>query len=513
MLACRYCRGKHFKCDKQLPRCSRCDQAGVECVRNGKSHSPVHASADFTKTQVWLPLPPRIDFVFEDGATGQASTKLAETSRRGQVNLRRSSAGTSASQTLSISLPNCLDAAPPSGDNSERDSAVVPTRNIFSFPDTAEKPHRATVIPSLAKSEQEAFLLRHFIDHVSSFFDVGDAYRHFAFEVPQRARTNPILLNAMLALSAKHLSRTSTFDARISDSYLETCLQSLIPALNDSDAVGDDAIFAAVILLRFLEEMNIPLLGSDPQDHRLGTQAIIAASQFISLTPIHGLRRACYWAAFRQEFSCSMLTCKPIQWKVPESIGNLEPADDFTWALRAVEQCGRVLEHIFSEQKLLNTSSYATLMEEIECWQKYRPVSFDPMFVSEKSVVGRSIACIYLQGECHVNGHQYNVLAHCLLASHMPIRSLGPTRRTETAQIDDMVREDVRKLCGVSIGHHEAPCAALMACYAIELFGDRFGDTQQRQELLDLLAATETKHGWPTSHVRVQLEESWLLKS
>ena len=74
--------------------------------------------------------------------------------------------------------------------------------------------------------------------------------------MPCRARWNDTLANAVLALAARHFSRTSTLDPLVSHQYYQACLQTLIPALGDANAVQNDELFAAVVILRLLEEMD-----------------------------------------------------------------------------------------------------------------------------------------------------------------------------------------------------------------------------------------------------------------
>lgn len=74
--------------------------------------------------------------------------------------------------------------------------------------------------------------------------------------MPQRARSNRTLATAILALSARHLSRTTQFDSFVADHYHQECLQTLIPILGESTAVLDDALLAALVVLRLLEEMD-----------------------------------------------------------------------------------------------------------------------------------------------------------------------------------------------------------------------------------------------------------------
>jgi hypothetical protein len=75
--------------------------------------------------------------------------------------------------------------------------------------------------------------------------------------VPQRAGNCPILLNAIFALAARHLSHISVVvDPLASNRYHQECLKHLIPMLDHMDTVSDENLFAATIILRVLEEME-----------------------------------------------------------------------------------------------------------------------------------------------------------------------------------------------------------------------------------------------------------------
>lgn len=74
--------------------------------------------------------------------------------------------------------------------------------------------------------------------------------------MPQRARNNRTLASAIFALSARHLSRTTKFDSFVADRYHQECLQTLIPILGETTTRIDDALLAALVALRLLEEMD-----------------------------------------------------------------------------------------------------------------------------------------------------------------------------------------------------------------------------------------------------------------
>lgn len=86
--------------------------------------------------------------------------------------------------------------------------------------------------------------------------DVCDPRRSFETIVPQRVGTYPILLNAIFALAARHMSHISNFDPLVSNRYHQACLDDLIPSVNLEESRWDENLFAATIILRVLEEME-----------------------------------------------------------------------------------------------------------------------------------------------------------------------------------------------------------------------------------------------------------------
>jgi len=106
------------------------------------------------------------------------------------------------------------------------------------------------------QDDMEAYLFRHFIDFVARSFDLCDPERHFTVVVPCRAILYSPLMNAMFAISAKHLSRNSSFDKSISDRYYQRCLTTLRPMLSHEAALMDENLFAATVILRNLEEID-----------------------------------------------------------------------------------------------------------------------------------------------------------------------------------------------------------------------------------------------------------------
>ncbi|KAK8198748.1 hypothetical protein M8818_006615 [Zalaria obscura] len=104
--------------------------------------------------------------------------------------------------------------------------------------------------------KEEARLLRYYVERLAYMFDLTDPLNHFQAVLPHRAATCPTLLNAILAVSARHLSSVSEYDPLVSNRYHQECLKHLIPMLDDTAAILDEDLLAATILLRFVEEIE-----------------------------------------------------------------------------------------------------------------------------------------------------------------------------------------------------------------------------------------------------------------
>jgi phosphate uptake regulator len=85
---------------------------------------------------------------------------------------------------------------------------------------------------------------------------MADAGRHFTNTVPRLARSSQILMKALCALAARHLSRITDYDTSIAENYHEECIALLISALNDPSVTADEATLAALVLLRLYEHMK-----------------------------------------------------------------------------------------------------------------------------------------------------------------------------------------------------------------------------------------------------------------
>jgi len=284
--------------------------------------------------------------------------------------------------------------------------------------------------------------MRYFIEKLAESFDLCDPSRHFAQTVPQRAAICPILLNAVMAVSARHLSRISNFDPLVSDQYHQKCLKHLIPILSDKAAITDENLLAATVILRFLEEVEIPISGVEWANHLLGTHVFITAQE--ASTNDGGLRQAAYLVALRQEIYVAFVNQRTIASVFERSTTDrsVDTASDWVWANRVVVHLADVIRFCFGEYNNdRGVSTYQALVEYCHQWMLFKPISFTPLYYkSAEPMAGKSSSVfpeIWLTGDHIVTALQHYHLALILLAAHDPkIPRLGPNQRIAQQAMD-----------------------------------------------------------------------------
>jgi hypothetical protein len=136
-----------------------------------------------------------------------------------------------------------------------------------------------------------------------------------------------MLLKAIFALSARHLSKITKSDGYDADKYYRECLAELIPLLDEESAVMDETVLVATIILRLMEELDSEnafklikpaypgSLATPPDDHLqghlVGIQKLISAQERAAAHG--GLRQAAFLVGLRREIFMAFVTQRPVR--------------------------------------------------------------------------------------------------------------------------------------------------------------------------------------------------------
>jgi len=211
--------------------------------------------------------------------------------------------------------------------------------------------------------------------------------------------------------------------------------------LQDSLTVKNETLFAATIILRVLEEIDMPETNS--QGHLTGIKHFVNARDPYAVEC--SLSEAAFWVGLRQEIYSALTYHQPIQSKLEHSKGELEPTNGYTWANRAVIHCAKVMNFCFSEGGISRAK-----WEELDTYSKEwtKGAAFMPTssYSGEDSIFPKIIYPFGYQ----IIGVQHHCLARMLLEIFDPtIPRFGPKRRELVDAMELRVVCHLKKLCGI----------------------------------------------------------------
>ena len=141
------------------------------------------------------------------------------------------------------------------------------------------------------------------------------------------------------------------------------------------------------------------LTGHDNYSHLLGIHVFANAGDQYMMPG--SLSAAAFWVGLRQEIYIAVLTQQCVKLKLDDFIvdRSLGPADDYTWANRAIVLLADVLNSCFGDTPL-TTQRWSALNEAAENWTRAGPPSFNPYFYGEGTGVG-AFPEIWHGSSCH----------------------------------------------------------------------------------------------------------------
>ncbi|KAL3467887.1 hypothetical protein BJX64DRAFT_247647 [Aspergillus heterothallicus] len=392
---------------------------------------------------------------------------------------------------------------------------------------------------------------------LARWFDLTDPERHFASVVPKKSRECPALLDAILAVAARHFSTLPAsrksqllihYGLYVScDQALDITEETVIYYHNRSitqlrdlasgpDAIMDESLLAAVVALRFFEELDTPFINTPTETGVQGVNVFLRAQAPMALHAT-GLRAAAFWVGFRQEFNMAFSQQRPIRLPrdLAESYLLWTPAADHIWTNRLIVIGTHVLEYCYRANKPEEGDhsrryDYDELVHLREEWTSQRPGSFEPVYAEQPRLPlnprqlqnseqqqnhpwDAIFPKIWFLDPAHIVAGQTLGLLDILLKAYSPYTPrVGPSRRAEMEAADAQIRRIVLDVCGMGLSNRQSPTAGLTACIAIIICADWFVDAGigvQKALMEVVIRTTEENNYWPTGESQVRLRRAW----
>lgn len=262
----------------------------------------------------------------------------------------------------------------------------------------------------ISLTREEASMVHHYSEYLGRWLDCTDATRQFTLGIPLKVKSCHVLLNAVQSFAACHRG-----DVAAAGITYQQCIALLIERLNEDSASHDETLLCAIVILRFVEQLNgkasfldlngcsnsIPVpssTGSDEEQHLAGCSAIIRTSQghhYVDPSA-PSLREAAFWVYVRQCLYNATINQQPPDIDLslrlhppPSSMHDSHPlahlrmetawANQMTWYTACVVNfCFEGSEATINQASKSN--SWEVLWQSIETWAKERPSPFNPIY-------------------------------------------------------------------------------------------------------------------------------------
>ncbi|EAU33702.1 conserved hypothetical protein [Aspergillus terreus NIH2624] len=371
-------------------------------------------------------------------------------------------------------------------------------------------PPNTRTVSDLQLSAREAALLRLFIHKIAPWADICDLQSHFSTEVPRRAIQVPMVLKALLSLSARLdaiMSNTSDWEA---SEYHGQCLELLIAALARPEETYDANLLITVVILRIYEELKRP---SDEQCHFFGSNRLL--NRMSTAASSGGITEAVSWQFLRQAIYASIVQFQPMQLDLTnyERSSVFQRRDDAAYANTIIFLCAKIIQlYPKSHSCVVDEAEWRHLMNSVEQWYQSRPVNWQPLQYKEAEPdADRPFPESWIMSPSAVVGLQYYHTCRILLTlsdRHWGISSdyeLARLRRLE----EKTVASHIVQVIGLSMSNETVENAYFMACHLLHRYGYTLRHPAEHRGSLRFLERVEKAIGWRTAEMVHELESRW----
>ncbi|KAH7061244.1 fungal-specific transcription factor domain-containing protein [Macrophomina phaseolina] len=370
--------------------------------------------------------------------------------------------------------------------------------------------------------------LKNYIAKVAPWLDMFDTSRHFGIYVPALAQTQPPLLYAILALSARNIERLNRSasqrrSAKPQKNCPESCeslelYQEAIRLLTPKLPERSPHILTCCVILCCLEMMS-----ASPQDWRRHLEGCATLFDSFDVNGFSGgLLQAVFWCYVRMALISdgTESTLLALRKWVPSNVSADNVHDLFAahhspdmHANYAVYLCSKVCELLSDRTKYAELGvengctgpAYALrwkkLWHELNLWLNERPRELLPAkTIGQKQ--GKPFPEILFVHWAAISSNQLYHTACILLLNSMP-----KSFRLEPLPVNNPLWH-ARRVCGISLSNPHEGCLN-NACQPLWIAGRMLGHHSEHSAIIELIRNIEAQTGWGMYWRIRDLEEAW----
>lgn len=374
--------------------------------------------------------------------------------------------------------------------------------------------------------------LKNYIAKVATWLDMFDSSRHFGIYVPALAQTQPPLLYAILALSARHMERLSGSaslrrGSKQDQHYPASCeslelYQEAIRLLTPKLPERSPHILTCCVILCCLEMMS-----ASPQDWRRHLEGCATLFDSFDVNGFSGgLMQAVFWCYVRMDLCGALIsdgtegTLLALRKWVPSGISEDDVHDLFMahrspdmHANYAVYLCSKVCELLSDRTKYAELGvdngctgpvyalRWKRLWHELSLWHDERPSELLPVkMIGQKS--DKPFPEILFVHWAAISSNQLYHTACILLLNSRP-----KTLRLDPLPVNNPLWH-ARRVCGISMSNPHEGCLN-NACQPLWIAGRMLGHHSEHSAIIELIRNIEAQTGWGMYWRIRDLEEAW----
>ncbi|KAI0203044.1 hypothetical protein F4808DRAFT_50587 [Astrocystis sublimbata] len=356
---------------------------------------------------------------------------------------------------------------------------------------------------------------RAYIMNVAPWYDLSDSQCLFSAEIPRIALGEPLLLCAVIALSAVYVSQTTAPSARAMAETYHTRYIRLFVNLDPEDVLIKKGVaLASTCLLRSYE---ILAEDHDPNRHLKGAFSLASQLREFLDQPTGGLLHSGFWNYLREDITFSLFGNCPLKIKLDPipRLSNISSDQDHLNAISLV--LGRIINTMMKCTAEKISDSWDASLFHVKDWLSDLPPHFRPFSRANLTPLS-SLPAVHMLKACHAASRHYCLVSIAILAEHtentVQLGSLTsialdmgfPTKMVPARE--DLLEHIGHEVCGVAFTSNE-PSVLVNAFGPISYCAKYIRKEASRQEVVRHLVASKKATGWPIQKIIANLQQHW----